>query len=110
VTDLAAIHLISVDEHDTTPYVFCSTPDDYKRTEVHDPPLVTCVACLLAAAEYGERLAADARARLMEIGAVILVCARCHRAPSRDCQWGRCKADEPRDTIEAPPVEAGRRE
>jgi hypothetical protein len=37
-------------------------------------------------------------------------CQQCHRAPSRDCTFGRCKADEPRDTIEAPPVEAGRRE
>jgi hypothetical protein len=37
-------------------------------------------------------------------------CPQCHRAPSRDCTFGRCKADEPRDTIEAPPVEAGRSE
>jgi hypothetical protein len=38
------------------------------------------------------------------------VCPQCHRTPSRDCTFGRCKADEPRDTIEAPPVEAGRSE
>jgi transcriptional regulator with XRE-family HTH domain len=51
----------------------------------------------------------------MQTGRVVVLapdrpCPQCHRAPSRDCTFGRCKADEPRDTIEAPPVEAGRSE